>query len=107
MATPRIPSAVWSTLGPIPVVKKKGLAENDNAYGMFNGQNRQVSLDAENIPSVNAQTFFHELTHVALWDSGVHYTLTHEQTESICDAVGTYFGGMMLAGCLTIKAPKA
>lgn len=106
MATPRIPSAVWSPLGPIPVVKKKGLVENDDAFGMFSGQKRQVSLDAENIPSLNAQTLFHELTHVALWDSGIQNTLTHEQTESICDAIGAYFGGMMLAGCLTIKAPK-
>lgn len=102
----RLPSAVWSALGAVPVVKKKGLVKKQQAMGMFSGRKREVHLESENIPSVDAQTFFHELTHVALWDSGVQNALTHEQIEAVCDAVGSYFGGMMLAKCLTIKAPQ-
>lgn len=106
MTSLRLPSSVWSALGPVAVVKKKGLVRKEEALGKFDGRKRCITLAQENIPPVDATTFFHELTHVALWDSGVQNALTYEQTEAVCDAVGALFGGMMLAKCLTIKAPK-
>lgn len=106
MATTRLPSAVWSALGPVQVIKTKGLVQDHEALGMFKGREREVHLELENNLTVDTQTFFHELTHIALWDSGVQNSLSADQIEAVCDAVGSYFGGMMLAKCLTIKAPK-
>jgi hypothetical protein len=107
MAALRLPSSIWSSLGPVPVVKKKGLVKKKDALGMWDGRRREIHLELENIPAVDASTFFHEMTHVALWDSGVQNSLTLEQIESVCDALGQYLGGMLLAGCLTVRSPKS
>lgn len=102
--TPRVPKALWSSLGPLPVVVTSNIPED--AMGMFTYRPRTITLDKTNGPAAMWGTFWHEATHVALWDSGIHNGLTHELEEAICDAVGTFLAGMTLAGNLTVRAPK-
>jgi hypothetical protein len=103
---PRLPKALWSPHGPLPVLRSKTLLEDEGAFGQVMWRPREITLDATSCPATQAQTLFHEAVHVALWDSGVHNSLTDEQEEAVCDAVGNYLAAMMHAGCLTIRAPK-
>jgi hypothetical protein len=102
---PRIPKAVWSPLGPLPVTVTTG-GGLEGAMGMFTYRSREITLDQSNGVANMWTTFWHEIIHVALYDSGVSNGLQHDAEEAICDAVGTYLAGMTLAKCLTIKAPQ-
>lgn len=104
--TLRLPKALWSSLGPLPVSQVAPGEMADGAMGTFTFRPRTIHLDKTMSPESKAQTFWHEAVHVALWDSGVHNHLGHELQESVCDALGSYLAGMMKAGCLTVRAPK-
>jgi hypothetical protein len=101
---PRLPKALWSSLGPLGVSLEDRL--EDNALGMFTYRPRDIKIDNTGVPAIQWATFWHEVTHVALFDSGVSNCLNNELEEAVCDAVGTYLAGMTLAGCLTVRAPK-
>lgn len=101
-----LPKSVWSFFGPLPVLSEPRLVEDRGAFGITEWQPRTITVDAGGCAVTQTQTFWHEATHVALWDSGVHNVLTHQQLEAVCDALGGYLAGMQLAGCLTVRAPK-
>lgn len=102
---PRIPKALWSAVGALPVILKNTLVSTDDAYGMFYSDSRTIAIDSSVSKATQLATFWHEATHVALWDSGVEQSLTDPQLEAVCDAMGAYLAGMMVAGCLTVRAP--
>jgi hypothetical protein len=102
----RIPNAVWSALGPVVVQGEAGMhkAEKDPAFGDWQAISRTIRIDTDACAATQIATLFHEMCHVALWDAGV--VVTDEQEESICDAIGTYFGAAMLNGYVKLIAPK-
>lgn len=101
---PRLPKALWSPLGPVPVALTSSVV--DGALGSFTFRSRDIHIDNTGVPAIQWGTFWHEAVHVALFDSGVTNGLSHDAEEAVCDAVGTYLAGMVLAGCLTVRAPK-
>lgn len=96
---PPIPSQVFSTLGPMPVQT----AELDGEMGRTNFLLRNVKLAPGMNPVSAWQTYWHEATHVALWDAGVHNALGSKVVENICDALGTYLAAAVCAGFLKVE----
>jgi hypothetical protein len=100
---PAIPQRVFSSLGSIPVsfmsakkADKKGLC------GVYDYTARTIKLRPGMDLSSAWSTLWHEAVHVALMDAGVNNTLTKDQEEAVCDAVGAYLTAMMLAGAMKV-----
>jgi hypothetical protein len=99
----RIPAEVYSALGPVVVVQKPKVCRG-RALGVWKPIRRKIELQEDVAPETKLATLFHEMTHVALWDSGVSAGgITREQEESVCDAISAYLTGAVLAGKLTLK----
>jgi hypothetical protein len=102
---PRLPKAVFSVLGNLPLKKTKdGLDDTD--FGEFLFQERLVKIRPGLSPDMEWPTYWHEAAHVALYDAGVSHQLSEKQEEAICDAMGTYLSAMMRAGMLKVVTPK-
>lgn len=77
-----------SPLGPIPVTVVKKLRDRSGRLlGKYHPQERLIELEAKMSQPVAEQVLWHEWLHSVLFDAGVQ--LTREQTESVCDSVGT------------------
>jgi Zn-dependent peptidase ImmA (M78 family) len=103
----RLPKAIFSQLGPVPVVATKGMLEaasEERAFGRWDEINRKVEIDPSAIDAVQLATLFHEMMHVAMTDAGAVHHFTDQQQEIICDAAGTYLAAAVLAGYL--KLPR-
>jgi hypothetical protein len=104
----KFPAEVFSVLGPLPVIRNDDLVEDREAFGETHFRPRTIVVDGKkSSPETRWSTLFHEMTHVALWDGGVHQSLTHEQREGVCDAMGTYLAAAVRAGFLKLLTPKA
>jgi len=97
---PNIPKRMFSVLGPVPVTMQADLESKENALGISRFKSRTVQLHAGSSSETVWQTFFHEMTHVAMWDAGCHDILKHKQREAICNAMGTYLAAAVQAGYL-------
>ena len=112
---PKLPKAVWTARGPMPVRVVKRLAvEGDEdgkefrAWGAFGTGSRVIELEADASPATQWATLFHEIVEAALWDTGVHNLMPAEPLkEAVCDAIGGYLAGMVKYGGLTLKGPAA
>ena len=102
---PAIPMAIFSVLGAIPVSPEKKLVTKKNALGITRFMPREIGLATKMCNGTTWQTFFHEMTHVALWDAGVHDTLKPKERENVCNAMGTYLAAAMKAGYITVHVP--
>ena len=80
---PPIPKSVYFPCGRVKVVRKKGLMENDKAYGMFVWHKRIIYLDAELDLHAAWLTLEHELVHAVMLDAGIQ--LEEPIEERICD----------------------
>jgi len=91
MTLPPIPDAVPSPLGPVPVVFVETLSEASDdfeTFGLWDMLNRVIKI-REGLPiAVQWQTLYHEMTHVAIWDAGLHNVLTEDCIEILCDVLG-------------------
>lgn len=67
-------------------------------------EHRTIDVESDAGKETQLQTFWHEVTHVALWDGGCHDALTHEQREAVCNAMGTYMAAAMIGGYLRFPA---
>lgn len=103
---PPLPKTLFSVLGPIPVALVPGLDEKEKALGITRFQSREIGIQPGMTSTTQWQTFWHEASHVALYDGGVNDALTHEQEEAVCNAVGTYLAAAMQAGYITVNAAK-
>lgn len=102
MKSPTLPKATWSALGVISVGElSKDFPGYENTFGFFSPTKRDIAVAHDVMPAMQWSTFWHEVTHVALFDAGVNNILSHEQLESICDALGSHLAGMTLAGYLS------
>ena len=102
----RIPSEIYSHLGPVPVVPVENLAKNENAHGVSKMLQRTIQIEPEQAPEAAWQTFFHEMAHFILWDAGLNNVLTDKQVEAICDATGTYLAAAQKAGYVKAGIPR-
>lgn len=102
MKLPRMPAAVCSPLGDV-AVGTLGSEESKKALAMFFGDQRAIGVSPNQSPISAWQSFFHELTHLAMWDSGVHQLLEEKQEEAVCDAMGTLLAYMLKVGQLKLK----
>lgn len=83
----------------------KGLLEKENAHGAWSPQKRDILIDEDKDVSLDNQwmSLWHEITHLALSDSGATTNLKGKQEELVCDALGGYLTAMMKAGRLKLK----
>lgn len=94
---PPIPDAVHSVLGPIPVRLVTGSPDptDPDCLGMWEPATRTITLRQDVAPQTLWVTLFHERVHALLDDAGVR--LTHDQAESVCDALGAGLTAELLA----------
>lgn len=102
-----LPTTLATQLGPLSVGY---LSEEESArleaMGYFSHLKRTVDV-LDSLPLEQKwQTFWHEVLHVALWDSGANNVLESRAQELVCDAVGTFLTQMMLAGQLRVVVSK-
>lgn len=97
-----LPAEMFSVLGTVPLKREKNGLDDDD-YGRWEGNARIVYIHPLTLPASEWLTYWHEATHISLFDSGARNGLTHEQEERICDAMGTYLAAMMRAGMLTVR----
>ena len=107
----KLPSKVWSQLGAVPVTLAANLRQDDAkpdslAYGLWDEDQRAISVDPTACTATQIKTLFHEMCHIALNDAGVHNTLSDSGVELVCDVIGSYFGGAFLAGFIKLQVPK-
>ena len=84
----KLPKTIMGLGGPIRVkVVERLKVKGDRVHGSWDPRKRLISLDAENTAVETEQTFYHELMHAALDDSGQWNLLTKEGAEALCDLV--------------------
>lgn len=84
-----IPRRVQGLGGPITVSWVAEFDNEDDTFGLSNMQRRTIKLLKDLPEDVELSTFYHELLHFALWDSGQHHRFDRETTEALCDLVGS------------------
>jgi hypothetical protein len=102
---PKLPRTAFSLLGPVKVsLFSKKKADKLGACGLYDYCARIIKIRPGMNRTSEWVTLWHESVHIALMDAGVHgNTLTKEQEEAVCDAVGTYLTAMMQAGRLVTR----
>lgn len=88
---PSIPRVVMMPGGPVSVVltRKPIRHENAECWGLYDIERRTITIDVKAEPSQRWRTFYHELTHVAVIDSGLANNLRDKIHEALCDAMAT------------------
>jgi hypothetical protein len=84
-----LPKQVMGMAGPIAVEVCDKLTDEDGSHclGLWIFRERRIKLERHaNMQQVWA-TFYHELVHAALDDSGLSNLLTEPQQEALCDAL--------------------
>ena len=100
LATVPLPKDVFSPFGPLKV---RPLDDPDEAvFGKFLYDQREVQLRKSACAETQWNTVLHEMTHIALWDSGAHAQLTEEQEEAVCDAVAAYLTAALHNGYIDV-----
>lgn len=87
---PPLPKTLAGPAGPFTVsLVERPMMDNRAVMGLWDGLKRHIEIDKTMPVAQQWLTFFHELTHVGLADSGLDELLSHEETEAVCDAVAT------------------
>lgn len=105
----KLPTRVWSQIGPVRVEPKPTPPPSPDVnpdFGEWDAGARAITINTTAVPPMQIATLFHEMTHVAIWDAGGQNVLTEQQIEFVCDAVGSYLAGALLAGFVKLSVPK-
>jgi Zn-dependent peptidase ImmA (M78 family) len=88
---PSIPRKVMMPGGPVVVVLTRRTIrhENSECWGLYDIERRTITIDVKAEPRQRWRTFYHELTHVAVIDSGLANSLRDNVHEALCDAMAT------------------
>lgn len=88
---PALPKEVEAPGGPVRVILSKSPIRHEHAdcWGLYDSELRTITLDANAVPRQRWKTLFHELTHVAMLDSGLDNGISDSLHEAICDAIAT------------------
>lgn len=86
-----LPRTVQGLGGPISVRKDSVVSPSESLMGLAQLRNREIRVEDHPAAAEATQvaTFYHELMHFALWDSGHHVRFDDDQMEVLCDLVGT------------------
>jgi hypothetical protein len=88
---PPLPTSVYSTLGPVPVVfvdTFRGDTSDSITDGKWCPDERCIKLRANVALITQWVTLYHEWLHVAAWDAGIG--LDEEREERVCDALSSF-----------------
>ncbi len=91
---PPLPKVVHGAGGPITVKMVNAIEPDpkyptDTTFGIWESQTRTIRIIETLEPQFRWLTYFHELVHAALSDSGVTHMMTAENEECLADAIGT------------------
>lgn len=100
MRKPKMPTEVFSILGPVPVGLVPVIEYNECQLGRAHFFDRTIQLKSGVHDTVLWQTLGHELMHFVLVDGGVD-CLSHRKCEAVCDAFGTWFAAAVNAGAVS------
>lgn len=84
---PPLPRTVSAPSGPVAIVLKPTAAKGK--MGSFDPSARTVTVDSALSPDRQWWVLFHEMAHVALWDSGTANLMKKRVQEAVCDAIAT------------------
>lgn len=86
----KLPKSAMGLGGSIKVVVVPGLKlKGQKLHGLWDPRTRTIKLSTKNSDYEMEHTFYHELLHAALDDSGQWNLLTKEGAEALCDLVAT------------------
>lgn len=84
---PPLPKKLTMAGGPVSVVIVDTITErNVDCVGLYDPEHRLISIK-KGKRSFQWNVLFHELTHAALIDAGLHNMLKDKLHEAICDAI--------------------
>lgn len=85
-----LPRTVQGLGGPISVRKDSEVSASQDLMGLAQLRKREIRVEDHPAcaEATNVATFYHELFHFALWDSGHAHRFDDDQTEVLCDLVG-------------------
>lgn len=88
---PPLPRRLEQPGGPVTIKLGSRLTDDGGhaASGHYANRERVITIDRTEPRSFQWLVLFHELTHVALLDSGLAQTLSDEVQEVLCDAIAT------------------
>lgn len=95
----RVPTGLYGIVGRVQVIER----DIDGLMGRFLGRDRLVEVHPNQSPEQKMQSLGHELMHVILWDSGLHYLIPSKVEEALCDAFGSWFQGAVKSGFIKLK----
>jgi hypothetical protein len=103
---PKLPRWVYSHLGVVPVETTDLNPDRDTDEYVLMGQylleTRKIQLDKGLSEEQSWQTFFHELVHLIIADSGLDELLKPNVEDALCDTIGTYLAASVRNGFLSI-----
>ena len=85
----KIPKTVMGLGGEITVkmVHKLRDKKKKRVAGLWTPGSRLIQIDCSEPEREQLHTYYHELAHAALWDSGQHNLLTEDGNEAIVDLI--------------------
>ena len=88
---PLLPKTIMGPGGRVKVLMQKKVTHEDNTdcWGIWDEGTRTVKVATHALPRQQWHTFYHEVTHIAMTDSGLDDVLSNEVHEAICNAVAT------------------
>lgn len=91
MKYPALPTTAEAPGGTIAVICKPTLrhADGTECWGMWDAANRTIEIASSAARRHQWRTFYHELTHAALDDSGISQGMTDAMQETLCEALAT------------------
>ena len=88
-----LPQTVEAAGGTIRVVRvRTPIIDSDSGtecIGEFRHETRTIAIAASLRGRQRWHTYYHELTHAAMSDSGLWNRMTEKQVEAVCDAIAT------------------
>ena len=88
---PPLPKVICAPGGDVTIVQLPKVKHPDGAecWGLWDDSLRTVTIDATATPAHRHWTLYHEMTHVALSDSGLDEGINAHLVEAICNCVAT------------------
>lgn len=77
----------WVTVKRVKVTSAP-TREGEDIMGYATFRPRVIEIVDDLSAGVAMSVFYHEITHFALYDAGVHNVLSEVKIEAVCDAVG-------------------
>lgn len=93
----KLPDAVFSTHGDVPVITDDAFLDANEAVGYFDVHKRQMYVHTDLMPDERRRVFWHELVHLILNDCGLVDLLDEKMEEALCNGLGHYLASAQKA----------